>query len=101
MADSNKWMQDKLVYMSGNLEKIVDRTNKTAISNAAILTENKAMNTNTTAILNLTKRIEALTRATYEGGTTVKVDGKILATAVSNYNSDTQGQGTTGKITSG
>ena len=101
MADSNKWMQDKLVYMSGNLEKIVDRTNKTAISNAAILTENKAMNTNTTAILNLTKRIEALTRATYEGGTTVKVDGKILATAVSNYNSDTQGQGTTGKITTG
>ena len=101
MADSNKWMQDKLVYMSGNLEKIVDRTNKTAISNAAILTENKAMNTNTNAILNLTKRIEALTRATYEGGTIVKIDGKTLATAVTKYDENNKAQSTTGKVTTG
>ena len=98
---NSKWLQDKLVYMSGNLEKVVDRTSKTAANTAEMVTQTKTMNTNTKAILELTRKIEALTRATYEGGTVVKVDGKTLATAVSNYNSDTQGQGTSGKVTNG
>jgi hypothetical protein len=101
MADNNKWLQDKLVYMSGNLEKIVDRTNKTAVYTAELITQSKAMNTNTKAILELTRKIEALTRATYEGGTTVKIDGKTLATAVSKYDENNKAQSTTGKTTYG
>jgi hypothetical protein len=101
MADSNKWLQDKLVYMSGNLEKVVDRTSKTAANTAEMVTQTKTMNTNTKAILELTRKIEALTRATYEGGTVVKVDGKILATAVTKYDENNKAQNTTGKVTTG
>jgi hypothetical protein len=38
---SEKWMQDKLTYMSGNLERVVDRTHKTMINTAATTTELK------------------------------------------------------------
>ena len=39
----------------------------------------------------LTRKIEALTRATYEGGTTVKIDGKVLANAATKYQDNTTG----------
>jgi hypothetical protein len=90
-AASEKWMQNKLTYMSGNLERVVDRTTKTANSAAASLEQLKTLNTNTLAMKELTRRIEALTRATYEGGGKVVIDGKTLASSVSRYADNTQG----------
>ena len=84
-------MQDKMTYMSGNLERVVDRTTKTANSAAASLEQLKTLNTNTLAMKELTRRIEALTRATYEGGGKVVIDGKTLASSVSRYADNTQG----------
>jgi hypothetical protein len=88
---SEKWMQDKLTYMSGNLERVVDRTTKTMNNTAASLEQLKVLNTNTLAMKELTRKIEALTRAQYEGGTTVKIDGKILANAATKYQDNTTG----------
>ena len=91
MMKSSAWMQDKMTYMSGNLERVVDRTTKTANSAAASLEQLKVLNTNTLAMKELTRRIEALTRATYEGGGKVVIDGKTLASSVSRYADNTQG----------
>ena len=91
MMKSSAWMQDKMTYMSGNLERVVDRTTKTANSAAASLEQLKTLNTNTLAMKELTRRIEALTRATYEGGGKVVIDGKTLASSVSRYADNTQG----------
>jgi len=88
---SEKWMQDKMTYMSGNLERVVDRTTKTMNNTAASLDQLKTLNTNTLAMKELTRKIEALTRAQYEGGTTVKIDGKILANAATKYQDNTTG----------
>jgi hypothetical protein len=91
MAKSSGWMQDKMTYMSGNLERVVDRTTQTATNTAASLEQLKTLNTNTTAMKELTRKIEALTRATYEGGTVVKIDGKTLASAATKYQDNTTG----------
>ena len=89
---AEKWMQDKLTYMSGNLERVVDRTTKTMINTAAATTELKTLNTNTMAIKNLTTRIEALTAATYQGKGNVelKLDGKTVAYSFNRYNENTK-----------
>jgi hypothetical protein len=91
---AEKWMQDKLVYMSGNLERVVDRTNKTMINTAATVTELKTLNTNTKALINLTRQIEALTVATYTGAKTatrISIDGKVLAQSYTKYTDNIQG----------
>ena len=89
---AEKWMQDKLTYMSGNLERVVDRTHKTMINTAATTTELKTLNTNTKALVNLTTRIEALTAATYQGKGNVelKLDGKTVAYSFNKYNENTK-----------
>jgi hypothetical protein len=89
-ATSEKWMQNKLVQMNGNLERIVARTQATMVNTANTTNQLKVLNTNTTAIMNLTTKIEALTRATYEGSTVVKVDGKIIAKASNKYTENQQ-----------
>jgi hypothetical protein len=91
---SEKWIQDKMTYMSGNLERVVDRTTKTMNNTAATTTELKTLNTNTKAIMNLTKTIEALTIATYEGkgNVSVSIDGKNVAYAFEKYKTNTQNQ---------
>ena len=50
------------------------------------------MNSNTTAILNLTKRIEALTAATYQGKGNIElnIDGKRVAYSYNKYNENTR-----------
>jgi len=90
---SEKWMQDKLTYMSGNLERVVDRTHKTMMNTAATTKELQTLNTNTKAIMNLTKTIEALTVATYQGKGNVEVmiDGKRVAYAFDKYKENTRG----------
>jgi hypothetical protein len=90
---SEKWMQDKLTYMSGNLERVVDRTHKTMMNTAATTKELQTLNTNTKAIMNLTKTIEALTVATYQGkgNVEVSIDGKRVAYAFDKYKENTRG----------
>ena len=90
---AEKWMQDKLIYMSGNLERVVDRTHKTMMNTAATTKELQTLNTNTKAIMNLTKTIEALTVATYQGKGNVEVmiDGKRVAYAFDKYKENTRG----------
>ena len=90
---SEKWMQGKLTYMSGNLEKVVDRTHKTMMNTAATTTELKTLNTNTKALINLTRTIEALTVATFEGkrDVSVSIDGKKVAYAFDRYKENTRG----------
>jgi hypothetical protein len=90
-ANMDKWLKDKMVQMNGNLERVVDRTHKTMMNTATTNKELHVLNTNTTALKELTRRIEALTRATYEGGTVVKIDGKVVATAMDRYQSNTAG----------
>jgi hypothetical protein len=89
---SEKWMQDKLTYMSGNLEKVVDRTHKTMMNTAATTKELQTLNTNTKAIMNLTKTIEALTVATFQGSknVSVSIDGKKVAYAFDKYKENTR-----------
>jgi hypothetical protein len=89
---SEKWIQNKLTYMSGNLERIVDRTTKTAGFTKTTADNIKIMNSNTTAILNLTKRIEALTAATYQGKGNIElnIDGKRVAYSYNKYNENTR-----------
>jgi hypothetical protein len=91
ISNSEKWIQDKLTYMSGNLERVVDRTTKTMINTAATTTELKTLNTNTKALVNLTTRIEALTAATYQGKGNVelKLDGKTVAYSFNKYKENT------------
>lgn len=89
-ANSEKWMQNKLVQMNGNLERVVARTQATMVNTANTTNQLKVLNTNTTALMNLTTKIEALTRATYEGSTVVKVDGKIIAKASNKYTENLQ-----------
>jgi hypothetical protein len=79
--------------MSGNLERVVDRTNRTMINTAATTKELTTLNTNTKAILNLTKQIEALTVATYTGAKTatkISIDGKTVAKAYNRYSDNTR-----------
>jgi hypothetical protein len=93
IANSEKFLQDKLTYMSGNLERVVDRTNRTMINTAATTKELTTLNTNTKAILNLTKQIEALTVATYTGAKTatkISIDGKTVAKAYNRYSDNTR-----------
>jgi hypothetical protein len=93
-AASEKWMQNKLTYMSGNLERVVDRTHKTMLATQATSQDLKIMSANTIAILNLTKNIEALTAATYEGnGNAVRLslDGKVLSQSYVKYKENTKG----------
>jgi len=90
---SEKWMQNKMTYMSGNLERVVDRTTKTMINTAATTKELKTLNANTTALVNLTKQIEALTVATYTGAktaTSISIDGKKVANAYRRYTDNTR-----------
>ena len=96
---SEKWMQDKLTYMSGNLERVVDRTTKTMINTLATTSELKTLNINTKALVNLTKTIEALTVATYQGKGNVEVmiDGKRVAYAFDKYKENTRGGDPNGK----
>ena len=84
---ADKWIQDKMTYMSGNLERVVDRTHKTMMNTAATTKELQTLNTNTKAIMNLTKTIEALTVATFEGkrDVSVNIDGKRVAYAFDRY----------------
>ena len=84
---AEKWIQDKMTYMSGNLERVVDRTHKTMMNTAATTKELQTLNTNTKAIMNLTKTIEALTVATFEGkrDVSVNIDGKRVAYAFDRY----------------
>ena len=96
-ATSQKWMQNKLVQMNGNLERIVARTQATMVNTANTTNQLKVLNTNTTALMNLTTKIEALTRATYEGSTVVKVDGKIIAKASNKYTENQQASNPTNK----
>jgi hypothetical protein len=96
-ATSEKWMQNKLVQMNGNLERIVARTQATMVNTANTTNQLKVLNTNTTALMNLTTKIEALTRATYEGSTVVKVDGKIIAKASNKYTENQQASNPTNK----
>ena len=90
---SDKWIQDKMTYMSGNLERVVDRTHKTMMNTAATTKELQTLNTNTKALINLTKTIEALTVATYEGkgNVSVSIDGKRVAYAFDKYKENTRG----------
>jgi hypothetical protein len=92
IANSEKFLQDKLTYMSGNLERVVDRTNRTMINTAATTKELTTLNTNTKAIMNLTKTIEALTVATYQGSrdVSVKIDGKKVAYSYNKYSENTR-----------
>jgi hypothetical protein len=89
---SQNLMQERLKYMSGNLERVVDRTNRTMINTAATTKELTTLNTNTKAIMNLTKTIEALTVATYQGSrdVSVKIDGKKVAYSYNKYSENTQ-----------
>jgi hypothetical protein len=91
MTKSSSWMQDKMNVVNGNLERVVARTEQTANNSAASLEQLKTLNTNTSAMKELTRRIEALTRATYEGGRNVVIDGKVIASSVSKYVDNTQG----------
>ena len=92
ISNSEKFLQDKLTYMSGNLERVVDRTTRTMINTAATTKELTTLNTNTKAIMNLTKTIEALTVATYEGSrdVSVKIDGKKVAYSYNKYSENTR-----------
>lgn len=88
-----KWIEEKMKYMSGNLERVVDRTTKTMINTAATAKELKTLNANTTALVNLTKQIEALTVATYTGAKTatkISIDGKVVANAYNRYTDTTK-----------
>jgi hypothetical protein len=78
--------------MSGNLERVVDRTHKTMMNTAATTKELQTLNTNTKALINLTKTIEALTVATYEGkgNVSVSIDGKRVAYAFDKYKENTR-----------
>jgi hypothetical protein len=99
-ANYEKWMQTKLTKMSGNLERVVDRTTKSMIANQQASQDIKIMSANTIAILNLTKNIEALTAATYEGGNTavrLSLDGKVLSKSYTKYASNTNGSDPTKK----
>lgn len=93
ITKSSDWMQGKMTYMSGNLERVVDRTTKTADNTYNSLEQLKTLNTNTKAIMNLTKTIEALTVATYQGKGNVEVmiDGKRVAYAFDKYKENTRG----------
>jgi hypothetical protein len=95
ISNSEKFLQDKLTYMSGNLERVVDRTNRTMINTAATTKELTTLNTNTKAIMNLTKTIEALTVATYQGSrdVSVKIDGKKVAYSYNKYTENTKSTG--------
>jgi hypothetical protein len=95
ISNSEKFLQDKLTYMSGNLERVVDRTTRTMINTAATTKELTTLNTNTKAIMNLTKTIEALTVATYQGSrdVSVKIDGKKVAYSYNKYTENTKSTG--------
>lgn len=97
IANSSKTMMDKLVQMNGNMERVVARTQATMVNTANTTNQLKVLNTNTTALMNLTTKIEALTRATYEGSTVVKVDGKIIAKASNKYTENQQASNPTNK----
>jgi hypothetical protein len=94
---SDKWIQNKMVQMNGNLERVVGRTQATMVNTANTANQLKVLNTNTSALINLTTKIEALTRATYEGSTVVKVDGKIIAKASNKYTENLQASNPTNK----
>jgi hypothetical protein len=97
IANSSKTMVDKLVQMNGNMERVVARKQATMVNTANTTNQLKVLNTNTTALMNLTTKIEALTRATYEGSTVVKVDGKIIAKASNKYTENQQASNPTNK----
>lgn len=98
-SDMNKLLE-KIAFstnetVKGN-NKLFTTTNNAVINGNTQIAELRILNTNTLAMKDLTRKIEALTRATYEGGTTVKIDGKILATAATKYQDNTTGMsGTT------
>jgi hypothetical protein len=95
--------------MNKILERVANSTNNTVIDlnnlytktsqvgNALItngntqIAELRTLNSNTIAMKELTRKIEALTRATYEGGTKVMIDGKVLASAATRYADNTNG----------
>jgi hypothetical protein len=62
------------------------------INTAATTKELTTLNTNTKAIMNLTKTIEALTVATYQGSrdVSVKIDGKKVAYSYNKYSENTR-----------
>lgn len=103
---TNTWLQDKLIYMSGNLERVVARADKLVTYNSNIskytgessqkLTE---LTNNTSAILQLTRVMEALAaeeffRQTGEKQISLKVDGKTLAVALDRFKQNNQAQRT-------
>jgi hypothetical protein len=65
------------------------------INTAATTKELTTLNTNTKAIMNLTKTIEALTVATYQGSrdVSVKIDGKKVAYSYNKYTENTKSTG--------
>jgi hypothetical protein len=98
----SKSITDAIVSTSGQMREVMNLSNKaletlnktttqTATNSAASLDQLKTLNTNTLAMKELTRRIEALTRATYEGGGRVVIDGKTIANAASRYVDNTQG----------
>jgi uncharacterized coiled-coil DUF342 family protein len=94
VAVTDKWMQDKLTKMSGNLERVVDRTHKTMMNTAQSTKELQTLNANTKAMLTLTKTIEALTVATYTGtdkAVVLSLDGKHIAASYTKYKGNTEG----------
>ena len=101
-AAGSKSITDAIVTTSGHLREAMSSSNKaleaisktstqTATSTTTSMEQLKTLNTNTLAMKELTRKIEALTRATYEGGTTVRIDGKVLANATTKYQDNTTG----------
>ena len=94
ITEMDKWLQAKLTYMSGNLERVVDRTHKTMENTANTTKELQTLNANTTAMVKLTKTIEALTIATYTGqekAVVLSLDGKHISASYNKYKGNTEG----------
>jgi hypothetical protein len=84
----------KLVYMSGNLEKILTRTDKTAAYMYVVSTDIKSslkkqdvLNTNTSEMVRLNKNIQnlidaMLTNNQNEGSITLSIDGKQVSRVI-------------------
>jgi len=92
-VDINKILE-KIAYSTN---ETVKATNKIITNQNTEISELRILNTNTLALQELTRKIEALTRATYEGGTKVMIDGKVLANASNKYTNNTKGSNPTGE----
>jgi len=97
------WIQDKMIYISGNLEKMIVRSDKLVAESRQIAGYAKTsseklieLNTNTKAILQLTRVMEQISVENYARETgnkniNLKVDGKTIAVAVDRFNANNKG----------